>query len=213
VVGVEDERVVLVDDGGNALGTAPKATVHGGDTPLHLGFSCYVFDVDDNLLVTRRALDKRTFPGVWTNSFCGHPAPGEPLPYAVRRRAADELGLEVGEPRLVLPRFRYRAEMDGIVELELCPVLSVQVDRDSAIRPRVEEVAEWGWEPWDDIVHAVSRGRQLSVWCREQVAELALLGAPSAWPDESTSLLPPALQAPLVAASGGNVGHLLDCRG
>jgi isopentenyl-diphosphate Delta-isomerase len=210
VAGNEDEQVVLVDDEGRPLGTAPKATVHGRDTPLHLGFSCYVFDADDHLLVTRRALDKRTFPGVWTNSFCGHPAPGEPLSYAVQRRAADELGLEVGEPRLVLPQFRYRAEMGGIVELELCPVLSVHVDRSEPLRPRADEVAAWSWEPWDDVVASVSRGREVSVWCREQVTELARLGPPSSWPDASPGLLPPALQPPLVAAPRDNVGHFLD---
>jgi isopentenyl-diphosphate delta-isomerase len=212
VVDREDEHVVLVDDDGTARGTAAKATVHGAHTPLHLGFSCYVFDADDNLLVTRRALDKRTFPGVWTNSFCGHPAPGEPLPYAVRRRAADELGLEVGEPRLVLPRFRYRAEMDGVVELELCPVLAVHVDRAEPLRPRPDEVAEWSWEPWDDVVQAVSQGREVSVWCREQIAQLAPLGSPAAWPDESPGLLPAALQPPLVSAPADNVGQFLDRR-
>ncbi|HET8987430.1 MAG TPA: isopentenyl-diphosphate Delta-isomerase [Humibacillus sp.] len=210
MAGSKDEQVVLVDDEGRVLGAAPKATVHGRHTPLHLGFSCYVFDADDRLLVTRRALDKRTFPGVWTNSFCGHPAPGEPLPYAVRRRAADELGLEVGEPRLVLPRFRYRAEMGGVVELELCPVLAVHVDAAEPLRPRSDEVAAWSWEPWDDVVASVRRGREVSVWCREQVALLATLGRPSTWPDESPGLLPPALQPPLVAAPGDNVGHFLD---
>ncbi|HET7799746.1 MAG TPA: isopentenyl-diphosphate Delta-isomerase [Humibacillus xanthopallidus] len=209
-MGTEDERVVLVADDGSVLGTAPKATVHGPQTPLHLGFSCYVFDADDNLLVTRRALDKRTFPGVWTNSFCGHPAPGEPLSYAVRRRAADELGLEVGEPRLVLPGFRYRAEMAGVVELELCPVLAVHVDRELRLRPRPDEVAEWAWEPWDDVVSSIAGGREVSVWCREQVTHLEALGAPSTWPDASTDLLPAALQPPLVAPPTDNVGQLLD---
>lgn len=210
MAGIEDEQVVLVDDDGRALGTAPKATVHGPQTPLHLGFSCYVFDADGHVLVTRRALDKRTFPGVWTNSFCGHPAPGEPLPYAVRRRAADELGLEVGEPRLVLPGFRYRAEMAGVVELELCPVLAVHVDRDQPVRPRADEVAEWVWEPWDDLVTSVTRGREVSVWCREQIALLGRLGPPHTWPDESPRLLPEALQPPLATAPGDNVGHFLD---
>ena len=175
----------------------PRPPSTGAHTPLHLGFSCYVFDADDHLLVTRRALDKRTFPGVWTNSFCGHPAPVEPLSYAVRRRAADELGLEVGEPRLVLPQFRYRAEMGGIVELELCPVLSVHVDRSEPLRPRADEVAEWSWEPWDDVVASVSRGREVSVWCREQVALLARLGLPEQLARRVPGLLPPALQPPL----------------
>lgn len=122
------ELVVLVDPSGAAVGTAEKATVHASRTPLHLGFSCYVIDRRGRLLVSRRALGKRTFGGAWTNSFCGHPGPGETLVEAVRRRASAELGLTLGEVRLVLPGFSYRARMDGIEENELCPVLVSFVD-------------------------------------------------------------------------------------
>src|SRR3954451_3541728 len=105
----EEELVVLLAEDGQQLGSAAKELVHHANTPLHLGFSCYLFDGRGRVLVTRRALSKRTWPGVWTNSFCGHPAPGEELVAAVRRRARRELGVTIDDPVCVLPDFRYRA--------------------------------------------------------------------------------------------------------
>ena len=102
---------MLLDETGHAIGSAPKLTIHHAETPLHLAFSCYVFDPAGRLLVTQRALGKATFPGVWTNSLCGHPAPGEDVPQAVLRRAEQELGLRLGDLQLVLPAFRYQAAM------------------------------------------------------------------------------------------------------
>jgi isopentenyl-diphosphate delta-isomerase len=138
------ESVVLVDDDGNEIGTADKSVVHGVDTPLHLAFSCHVFNEAGQVLVTRRALSKSTWPGVWTNSFCGHPAPGEPMMAAVDRRARFELGIELGSMDTMLPDFRYRAvDASGIVENEICPVFrAVTTD---AVLANPEEVAEWRW--------------------------------------------------------------------
>ena len=166
------ELVVLLDEQGRAGGTADKAEVHHADTPLHLACSLYLFDGDGRVLVTRRALSKRTFPGVWTNSCCGHPAPGEALADGVRRRVRQELGVDVADLRLAVPTFRYRAEQDGVVENEMCPVFVGHVAGE--VVPDRTEVEEVSWEPWADFRAGVLDGsRTVSVWCREQVAHLS----------------------------------------
>ncbi len=138
------ELVVLLSEEGVPIGTADKATVHGMRTPLHLGFSCYVFDSGGRVLVSRRSLAKRTWPGVWTNSFCGHPGPGEPAETAVRRRALDELRVDIHSVECVLPAFSYVAtDPSGVVENEHCPVYVARTDDDP--RPSPAEVADWQW--------------------------------------------------------------------
>ncbi|GAB3548415.1 isopentenyl-diphosphate delta-isomerase [Actinopolyspora lacussalsi] len=165
----DGEFVVLLDDSGEQVGTAPKSEVHHGDTPLHLAFSCYVFDAAGELLVTRRALQKRTWPGVWTNSCCGHPAPGEPMEAAVRRRVREELGLEIGTPRLRLANFRYRAvDVTGVVENEWCPVYTAVTDEPPA--PDPSEIADWKRVIWEDFVLLAMRTPwAISPWAVEQV--------------------------------------------
>ncbi|MDQ2587678.1 isopentenyl-diphosphate Delta-isomerase [Saccharothrix yanglingensis] len=187
------EQVVLLDESGVAIGTADKLSVHHASTPLHLAFSSYLFDGAGRLLLTRRALHKKTWPGAWTNSCCGHPAPGEAAAPAVRRRLVEELGLEDVDLDLVLPAFRYRAEMEnGVVENEMCPVFRGLVTGEP--HPNPDEVDAVEWVPWAEFAPAVLAGaRPVSPWCVLQVAELWELGPdPLAWPTASASALPPA---------------------
>lgn len=175
-----DELVVLLDDDEQVIGSSPKGAVHHASTPLHMGFSCYLFDGEGSVLLTRRALGKRTWPGVWTNSFCGHPAPGEPAEQAVRRRARQELGITIEAPVCVLPRFRYRAvAADGTVENEVCPVFCARTD--VAIRPSPDEIMDSRWVPWDELRSAAELPWAISPWAAEQIPLLDAEGLP-AWP-------------------------------
>ncbi|MEO8908123.1 MAG: isopentenyl-diphosphate Delta-isomerase, partial [Microbacteriaceae bacterium] len=153
-----------------------KAAVHGPQTPLHLAFSCYVLNRDGEVLVTRRALVKATWPGVWSNSFCGHPRPAEPVLAAVRRRADYEMGLELTEVELALPIFRYRAtDSSGVVENEICPIYLASTTMQPVLHPG--EVMDHAW------VDPISLGQSIrltpwvfSPWLVLQAQLLPLLG-------------------------------------
>lgn len=166
------EHVILLDQDGREIGTAPKESVHGADTSFHLAFSCYVFNDLGEVLMTRRALGKKAWPGVWTNSFCGHPLPAEPLTAAVTRRARFELGLDISGISVALPLFRYRAtDSSGTVENELCPVYVATTSAQPEPNPR--EVMEHRWVDPATLRSAVRDAPwAFSPWLVLQVQEL-----------------------------------------
>lgn len=170
-----EELVVLLDDDRQPAGTMPKSQVHTADTPLHLALSVYVFDDAGRLLVTRRALTKPTWGGVWTNSCCGHPGPGEDIAEAARRRLQQELGLTATTMEMVLPHFAYRAtSAEGVVENEVCPVFVARVSGNPT--PDPTEVTEWQWIDWPVFRQlAVTAPWALSPWAAAQVAELPVV--------------------------------------
>ncbi|KFF61056.1 isopentenyl-diphosphate delta-isomerase [Cryobacterium sp. MLB-32] len=169
-----EELVVLLDERGREIGTAPKHSVHTTDTALHLAFSCYVFNPIGEVLVTRRALGKKAWPGVWTNSFCGHPMPGEALNLGVVRRAKFELGLDLDpiDVSVSLPAFRYRAvDSSGIVENEICPVYVATTVSEPI--PNPDEVLEYTWSTPAALRRAAEDAPwAFSPWLALQVAEL-----------------------------------------
>ncbi|WP_127791977.1 isopentenyl-diphosphate Delta-isomerase [Agromyces sp. LHK192] len=170
------EEVVLLDADDRPIGTAPKSSVHGADTARHLAFSCHVFGPDGRILVTRRALAKQAWPGVWTNSFCGHPGPAETLPHAIRRRGDFELGLTLTDLEPVLPFFHYRAtDASGIVENELCPVYTATTA--STPQPHPGEVAEFSWVEPAALAEAIRHAPwAFSPWLVLQAQLLPFLG-------------------------------------
>ena len=131
-----------------------------------------MLDAQGHALITRRALGKVAWPGVWTNACCGHPRPGEDLEVAVRRRLGEELGLGVRDLRLVLPDFRYRAvDASGIVENEVCPVFTAIPQGEPV--PSPEEVMDLRWVTADELA-ALARLAPwtLSPWAVAQLEQL-----------------------------------------
>jgi isopentenyl-diphosphate delta-isomerase type 1 len=173
-----DDLVVLLDPDGTPCGTAPRSTVHGTDTPLHLAFSCYLLDEQGRVLVTRRALSKRTWPGVWTNACCGHPLPSERMEDAVVRRLAQELGATATSLTCVLPDFRYEAvDASGVRENEVCPVFAATLQPGLTLAPDPDEVMEHRWVPPAALASAATASPWLlSPWSAAQIPLMDLPG-------------------------------------
>jgi isopentenyl-diphosphate delta-isomerase len=167
-----DDMVVYVDELGTPIGTELKPRAHNSKTHLHSAFSVFIFNKKGELLLQQRAMTKKTWPGVWSNSCCGHVMLHESPEKAVRRRLKHELGLNVGELHLVLPHFRYRAEKDGVVENEICPVF-VGVS-DTQPKPNPTEVHDTRWVDWEDFKTEVADPEKgYSPWAIEEVELLA----------------------------------------
>jgi isopentenyl-diphosphate Delta-isomerase len=161
------ESVVLVDEQNKVLGTMPKCEVHREETPLHRGFSAYVFHVrHKRLLLQQRSSKKETWPLTWSNSCCGHPGLYESNVKAARRRLKYELGLHPTVLEEVAP-YRYRFTRNNIMENEICPILVGLVEQEPAFSP--DEVETVSWVEWKAFLADISRNpARYSEWCVEQ---------------------------------------------
>lgn len=112
-----EDQVILVDARDRETGSAAKLEVHRSGA-LHRAFSVFVFDHAGTLLLQRRARTKYHSGGLWTNTCCGHPRPGERTADAARRRLHEEMGFACD--LVAAGTFTYRADVgDGLVEHEL----------------------------------------------------------------------------------------------
>lgn len=144
---IAEPEVILVDENDKPIGSAPKMQAHI-DGVLHRAFSVFVFNQAGELLLQRRALDKYHSPGLWTNSCCSHPAPGETTLAACQRRLQEEMGFVCAlEPAF---SFVYRAEFDnGLIEHEYDHVYLGEYN--DAVVPDPAEVAEYQWVGFPEI--------------------------------------------------------------
>jgi isopentenyl-diphosphate delta-isomerase len=93
--------VVLVDENDVEIGTAEKLDAHRQPPQLHRAFSAFLFAPDGRIVLQRRSEAKYHFGGLWANSCCGHPLPGESVVDAAARRSVDELGVLATDLRVV----------------------------------------------------------------------------------------------------------------
>ncbi|MGW8377412.1 isopentenyl-diphosphate Delta-isomerase [Streptomyces sp. ODS28] len=140
----------LVDEDGTTIGTAEKLSAHIAPGRLHRAFSVFLFDTEGRLLLQRRALGKYHSPGVWSNTCCGHPYPGE-LPFAAAaRRVGEELGVAPALMREAgTVRYNHPDPESGLVEQEFNHLFAGVVTAE--LRADPEEIAETAFVTPDEL--------------------------------------------------------------
>jgi isopentenyl-diphosphate delta-isomerase len=135
------EQLILVDAEDQEVGVGEKLQTHL-DGALHRAFSIFVFDARKRLLLQKRARTKYHSGGLWSNTACGHPRPGEATITAARRRLREEMGFECELHQAF--GFLYRKELDNrLVEHEYDHVFVGEFNGEPS--PDVTEVEAWRW--------------------------------------------------------------------
>src|ERR1700712_1529352 len=111
------EFVVLVNEMDDEIGTMEKMEAHL-QLNLHRAFSIFIFNENGKILLQQRAFSKYHSGGLWTNTCCSHPRPGEETIDAAKRRLKEEMGFDC---ELVEKfHFIYKAPFEnGLTEHEL----------------------------------------------------------------------------------------------
>ncbi len=166
---MKEERVILVDEQDKEVGTMEKIEAHE-KALLHRAFSIFVFNDAGQMMLQRRALSKYHSPGLWTNTCCSHPRPGESLEEATRRRIVEEMGFECEMHEVF--SFIYKAAFDrGLTEHELDHVFMGLHNGDPLINP--DEVEEWKWIDVDDLLKDIDQfPDKYTVWFKIAVKEM-----------------------------------------
>jgi isopentenyl-diphosphate delta-isomerase len=162
------EHVVLVDEADGEIGTAPKLDAHRQGR-LHRALSVIVRDPQGRILLQKRQAAKYHSGGLWTNTCCSHPRPGEPVAAAASRRLREEMGFGC-ELRPVMT-VTYSAEVgNGLVEHELVHVFGGRYG--DIVRPDPREADGYDWVTpqalREDLALAPHR---YSVWFKKYCAE------------------------------------------
>lgn len=158
------EKIVLVDEFDNTIGSMEKLEVHQKGL-LHRAFSVFVFNQNHELLIHKRNEKKYHSGGLWTNTCCGHPRPDENVEAAAFRRLEEEMGFSC-----ILEKefdFIYKASFEnGLTEYEFDHVFTGIFNKNPI--PNPDEVSDYKWVKWDELMSAIDANpEQYTFWFKK----------------------------------------------
>jgi isopentenyl-diphosphate delta-isomerase len=155
------EQVILIDENDNMIGVCEKMSAHE-QALLHRAFSVFIFNDNGEMLLQKRALTKYHSAGLWTNTCCSHPRPGEETMQAAKRRLQEEMGFTC--PIKKAFHFVYRSDFEnGLAEHEYDHVFIGTYQGTFSINPA--EVMEYAYLPLQVIKEKlISHPQLFTVW-------------------------------------------------
>ena len=146
-------EVQLVDNQDNPIGVMEKILAHQKGE-LHRALSVLILNSKNELLLQRRALGKYHSPGLWTNTCCSHPYPGEDSFEAAKRRLQEEMGMSA-DLNFVF-KFQYKCDFDnGLIEHELDHVFIGVTDDTPHIN--TDEAMAFSWVSIEDLEESMKK--------------------------------------------------------
>lgn len=155
------EQVVIVNSKNRKIGVEEKMKAHR-EGILHRAFSVFLFNSKGEMLIQKRAEDKYHSNGLWSNTVCSHPRPGETYKQAIRRRLMEEMGLVCPVKKLF--SFVYNAGFqNGLTENEHDSVFIGRYDGDPL--PNPAEIQACRWVPMEELRRDMKENpHAYSVW-------------------------------------------------
>ena len=159
----DETFVILVNTDDHEIGIMEKMEAHR-KALLHRAISVFVFNRKGEWLLQRRAIDKYHSQGLWTNTCCSHPFPGESVKDAAKRRLLEEMGMVCVLDELFT--FTYSEKLDeGLTEYEFDHVFFGTSDMSPDVN--AEEVMEWKYISFIDLLEDIKlHPLKYTIWFR-----------------------------------------------
>lgn len=163
------DLVILVDELDNQTGVMEKMEAHK-KAVLHRAISVFIVNSKGEWLLQRRALNKYHSNGLWTNTCCSHPFPGESNHHAAQRRLMEEMGLSTDLKEIF--QFIYLEELDNkLTEHEFDHVFVGITDKKPEIDPG--EVVEWKYMDYNSLITRLEQSPEdYTVWFKKIVTRV-----------------------------------------
>ncbi len=134
-----EEWLPLVDEEGRITGKAARSVVHNGSRLLHPVVHLHVISRQRAVLLQKRPMSKMIQPGKWDTAVGGHMAADETVETALKREAAEEIGLKEFSTRFIR-KYKWKST----IENELVYMFITHDTRGVAVQSEeVEEIRFW----------------------------------------------------------------------